>query len=205
MILSMPCAEASIVVTATGTPSRDTRTAACPFVSTQASFTPFQKCEAVAMNFATRSRPETGTRAARTIPPPSEEEITSCSEEAFQSGHVSLLRGGDKGLQKAPLLARTDGVHAAICDVFTGAGDELADVCFLHLQYVRDLVVGIIECFAQNICGTFCGREFLEEQQDRKLQCFTALRTYSGIAAGVHWFGKPGPDVGFAARVSGLG
>ena len=41
--------------------------------------------------------------------------------------------------------------------------------------------------------------------QDRKLQCLTALRTYPRIAAGVHRFGKPCPDVGFAAGVGGLG
>jgi hypothetical protein len=60
--------------------------------------------------------------------------------------------------------------------MFPGAGDELTDVCFLHLQDLRDLAVGVIECFAQNICGTFCGRESLKEQHDRKLQCFTAFR-----------------------------
>jgi hypothetical protein len=38
-------------------------------------------------------------------------------------------------------------------------------------------VVGVIERFPQNICGTFCGREFLKEQQDRKLERFTTLGT----------------------------
>ena len=156
------------------------------------------------MNVATRLRPETGTRAGRTSPPPSEVRDNILCEEIFQPSHVSLLGGTDKGIQKAPLLARTDGCTSAICDMFAGTGDELADVCFLHLQDVRDLVVGVIECFAQNICGAFCRREFLKEQKDRKLQCFTALRTYSGIDAGVHRFGKPRPDVGFAARVGGL-
>ena len=66
-------------------------------------------------------------------------------------------------------------------------------------------VVGVIECFAQNICGTFCGREFLKQYKDRKFECFTPLRTDSRIATGVHRFGKPGPDVSFAARVGGLG
>src|SRR6476620_8685172 len=56
---------------ATGTPSRDIRTAACPFALTQASAVPFQKCEATAaMNVATHLRPETGTSAARSIPSP---------------------------------------------------------------------------------------------------------------------------------------
>src|SRR5260370_31411051 len=74
MILSMPSAEASIVASATGMPSRDIRTDACPFASTHATVMPVQKCEAKAeMNFATCSRPETGARAAvRTTPPPSE-------------------------------------------------------------------------------------------------------------------------------------
>src|ERR1700746_1675124 len=30
-------------------------------------------------------------------------------EESFQSSHICVLRGGDKGLQQAPLLARSDG------------------------------------------------------------------------------------------------
>src|SRR5215469_18108902 len=153
----MPCSEASIVVSATGTPSRDTRTAACPFVSTQASVTPCQKCAAVAINFATRSRPTTGTRAARTIPPPIRRRDNILCEEGFQACHVCLLCGGDKGLEKAPLLARANRCAPAIGDVSMGAGDELADVRFLHLQDVCDLVVRIVECFAQNICGTFCG------------------------------------------------
>jgi hypothetical protein len=60
----MPCAEASIVASETGTPSRDIRTVVYPFISTQASVTSFQKCEAIAlMNVARRFRPETGTRA----------------------------------------------------------------------------------------------------------------------------------------------
>src|SRR5882762_797413 len=122
----------------------------------------------------------------------------------FQSSHVSLLSGSDKSLQKAALLAWVDGCAPAICDVFTGTADELPDVCFLHLQDGRDLVVGVIERLVQNICGAFCGREFLKEQQDRKLECFAALRTYSGIGAGVHRFGKPSPDVGFVPGVCGL-
>src|SRR5215475_4198064 len=72
MISLMPCAEASIV-SPKGTPSRNTRTAGCPLVSTQVSVTPFQHhFEMEAMNVATRLRPETGTPAARTSPPPSE-------------------------------------------------------------------------------------------------------------------------------------
>src|SRR5262249_29764005 len=78
-------------------------------------------------------------------------------------------------------------------------------VCFLHLQDGGDLVIGVIERLAENICGAFSGREFLEEQQDCKLECLAALCTYFGIGAGVHRFGKPSPDVAFAARVGGLG
>src|SRR4029077_1205717 len=62
-------------------------------------------------------------------------------EEAFQSRHVSLLRGSDKGFEKTPLLVRTDRRAAAICNVFTPARDQLPDVSFLHLQDGRDLVV----------------------------------------------------------------
>src|SRR5262249_49537107 len=78
-------------------------------------------------------------------------------EEARQSSHGSLLRGSDKGLQKAPLLVRTDGRAAAFCDMFASTGDELPDVCFLHLQDGRDLLVRVVERLAQNVCGAFCG------------------------------------------------
>src|SRR5215468_1706706 len=72
MISLIPCAEASIV-SPMGTPSRIRRTAACPFVSTQSTVTPFQhQVETAAMNVATFLRPVTGTPAARTSPPPSE-------------------------------------------------------------------------------------------------------------------------------------
>ena len=68
------------------------------------------------------------------------------------------MRGSDKGLQEAPLLARTDGCVPAIRDMFTGTGDKLADVCLLHLQDVGDLAVGVIERFTQNIRGTIVGQ-----------------------------------------------
>jgi hypothetical protein len=61
------------VASATAAPSRDMSTDGCPFASIHSRVPPLQKCEAMAaMNLATRSRPETGSRAVRTIPPPSE-------------------------------------------------------------------------------------------------------------------------------------
>jgi hypothetical protein len=72
-ICSIPSAEASIVTIVTIVPSRAMSTDDCPLVWIHVSVTPVQKWEAAApMNFATRSRPAIGTRAARTIPPPSE-------------------------------------------------------------------------------------------------------------------------------------
>ena len=56
MIWSMPCAEASIVASATTAPSRETSTDACPFASIHARVAPVQKCEAApAMNYAART------------------------------------------------------------------------------------------------------------------------------------------------------
>ena len=117
----------------------------------------------------------------------------------FQSSYVSVLRGSDKCLQKAALLARTDGCAPPIGDMLTGTGDKLASVCLLQLQDVRDLAMGVIERFTQNICGALSGREFFKEHKHREPQRFTALRSYAGIRADVRWFGKPSPDVGFAA------
>jgi hypothetical protein len=160
----MPCAEASIVVSATGTPSRDTRTAAYPFASTHASVTPFQKCAAAAMNFATRSRPTTGTRAARTIPPPSEVETTSSAKRPPKAAMSAFCAAAIKASRRRSCSLELTGVRR-IPDMFTGTGDELADVCFLHFQDVRDLAVGVVECFTQNIRGAFAGRKFLKKQQ----------------------------------------
>src|SRR5260370_32327186 len=104
MISLMPCAEAS-TVSPMGTPSRNIRTAACPLVSTQSSVTPFQHhVETAAMNVATRLRPETGTPAAYKSTDIGVRNNILC-EEMFQSSHVSLLGGSDKGLQKATLRA----------------------------------------------------------------------------------------------------
>ena len=65
------------------------------------------------------------------------------------------MRGSDKDLQKPPLLGKTGGYAPAIGDVLTGTGDELARVCLLHLQDVRDLGIRVIERFVQNVCGAF--------------------------------------------------
>src|SRR6185312_7653904 len=69
------------------------------------------------------------------------------SEEALQSCHVRVLRGSDKGFQKAPLLVRTDGRAPAIRNVFTSTGNQLPGVGFLYLQDVGNLAIGVIESF----------------------------------------------------------
>ena len=50
-----------------------------------------------------------------------------------QSDEISLLCGTDECLQEAPLFTRTGRCAPPICDMFTGAGDELAGICLLHL------------------------------------------------------------------------
>ena len=62
-------------------------------------------------------------------------------------------------------------------DMRSRAGDELPGVCLLDLQNVCDLTVGIVERFAQNVCGPLCRRQLLKQQEDCKPQCFAALRT----------------------------
>jgi hypothetical protein len=52
-----------------------------------------------------------------------------------------------KNFQKTALLTRTDGRTPAICDMFTGPGDQLATIFLLNLEDVRDLAVGIVKCF----------------------------------------------------------
>lgn len=55
-------------------------------------------------------------------------------KETFQCSQISLLSGTDKGLQKTPLLARTDRCPPVAGEMFAGSGDELSGVCFFHLQ-----------------------------------------------------------------------
>jgi len=81
------------------------RTAACPFASTQASFTPFRNVK--------RRRQWTSPHAcARNWDPRPAHKPTAIRvgdqilcEEIFQSSHVSFLGGSDKSLQKTPVLA----------------------------------------------------------------------------------------------------
>src|SRR5215469_8688447 len=127
------------------------------------------------------------------------------SEETLQIDQVTLSRRANKSFKKAPVLVRTDGRASTICDMFAGTRDDLAGVSFLHVQDLRDLAVRVIESFTQDVSRTFCGRESLEQEQDRKLQCLSAFRTYYRIAAHVDRFGKPSVDIGFATCMSGLG
>ena len=89
MISLMPCAEASIV-SPMGTPSRNMRTAACPFVSTQSSVTPFQHhVETAAMNVATRLRPE------RDLDPKAEELIVGWGKGLPRDASLALVEDLD--------------------------------------------------------------------------------------------------------------
>src|ERR1700722_7433411 len=87
-------------------------------------------------------------------------------EETLQRSQVSLLRGSDKGLEKPSLLLRTDRRATPLRNVFASTRDQLACIRFFHLYDVRNLSVGVIERFAQNIGRTLCRRKLLKEQQN---------------------------------------
>src|SRR5262249_48309587 len=73
MIWSMPRADALMVTRDVASPLREMSTAGRPLASIHANVILVQKCQAiVAMNFATRLRPETSIRAIRMTPRPSE-------------------------------------------------------------------------------------------------------------------------------------
>src|SRR5438552_12369038 len=84
----MPSTDASMVARAATLPSRNTRTDDCPFTSTHSMVTPVQKCEEnAAMNFATRSRPESAGGADLTQLRQQSERLSGGSEQR-QSGSV---------------------------------------------------------------------------------------------------------------------
>jgi len=58
--------------------------------------------------------------------------------------------------------------------------------CFLQVQDPCNVGIFVVECLHRKIyAARSAGDSFFKEQQDRKLESFIALRTYSGIAAGV--------------------
>jgi hypothetical protein len=78
-----------------------------------------------------------------------------CGKESFKCGKIAFLRRDDEGVQETSLLARTHRFATPIADVLARARDELSRVRFGRLNGVGDLIVGIIERFAQNIRGAF--------------------------------------------------
>src|SRR5687768_8430351 len=74
-------------------------------------------------------------------------------EETFDCGHVSLLRRGDKGPQKAPLLDRTEGCAPAIGDYAYGRGRRVGGCLLLPAGRPRSGGKSN-RTIAQNIRGT---------------------------------------------------
>ncbi len=56
-----------------------------------------------------------------------------------------------------------------IGDMFPGAGDELTGVRLTEMKDLHDLPMWVVERFSENIRGSFRTREFLQQQQNRKL------------------------------------
>jgi hypothetical protein len=96
------------------------------------------------MNFETRSRPTTGSRAARTTPPAIRVGDNVRRKETFQCGEISFLRGGDEGIEKALSLDRTHGRMTPIGDMFPSAGDELTGVRLTEMKDLRDLPMWVM-------------------------------------------------------------
>src|SRR5438094_783764 len=88
--------------------------------------------------------------------------------------------------------------------MFSSAADELADVGFLELKNLGDLLVGIVERLSKNIGCSFGWRELLKQQKDGELQGLATFGPEVGIVAGVDWVRKPGPDVLFTPRAGRL-
>ena len=121
------------------------------------------------------------------------------NEEIFKRGHISSLCCSDEGLQQVLLLGWIRRVVPALGNVLTGSRDELARIHFFHLQDVRDLTVRVVESLTQNICRTFCGREFFKKDSNPKFECLASLRTQRGIALRIDKFRKARLDAGFTA------
>ena len=202
----MPCGEASTVATAMIAPLRVMSTEDCPFTCIHERVTSAQKCEAkLAMNFATRSRPNTGTRATPVSPPPSLIETTFSAKISLRALRVSFLRRGEEGLKKAAMFGGAYLCSPLIDNVFAGAGNQLAGIRLGELKDVRDIAMGIVESLAKNVGGTLIGREIFEQEKNRQLQCFTTFCSEGRVGSGVYGLREPGANICLALRTRGLG
>ena len=83
------------------------------------------------------------------------------------------------------MLPRAHGLAALACDVLSGAADELPCVGLAELKDGCDLLVGVVERFAEDERGPFRWRQLLQQEQDRQLQRFAAFGVKLRAGAGV--------------------
>src|SRR5262249_26435505 len=93
---------------------------------------------------------------------------------------------------------------ASIFNVLAGAADELASVRFFDSQNFANLKILVIERLAENVRGTFRGRELFKEHKNRELQSFAPLGAAARSGAPGHRFGKPRSNISFAAHARTL-
>jgi hypothetical protein len=65
----------------------------------------------------------------------------------------------NKRFEKASLFVGTYSGAPFIRNMFTRPSGELSGICFLNLQNLGDLTVGVVECFTQNVRGALSGEE----------------------------------------------
>jgi len=86
------------------------------------------------------------------------------------------LGGRDEVGEEAPLFDRARRHATLVRDVLASARDELAAVHFADTKHAGDLRIGIVERFAQEVCGALSGQEPLQQEQRGGLERLGLLR-----------------------------
>ena len=115
-----------------------------------------------------------------------------------------MLSRGDKRVEKASVLGRTCGHASAIGDVLPGASHYLPSVGHFKPKDGRDVAVGIVERFSEDVRGSFGRRQPLQQQANPTCQRLASFSSRLRVGAHVDRFRQPGFDARFPARACRL-
>ena len=106
--------------------------------------------------------------------------------------HDGRLKGAQHAVLRFP---RRDVANLVAIDILTGSRDELSAGRFVHLQYRRDLRIGLVEDLMEEIGGALLGREPFEQQQECRRQRCGKPAVDGGRRRGVDGLGQPRTDI----------
>jgi len=113
------------------------------------------------------------------------------SQKLFQLGEVAGLRRSEERLHEPPMRGRVNRLTPLSGDPFVGPPNKLPRVVRLQVKNVGDSPVGVVECFAEQICRPFGGRQFRQQQPDRPIHLLLSFNRCVRAGAGVRRLGKP--------------